>query len=144
MLLNQFLEGLDLQGNLFFTLTALQSSGRRRRMVKFRETKDLASHSVSRMSVETGVNVAQWQAWLRHARDEAPSVDELLQDERRREKVRLLGKIADEKWRKDVKKLPVQSTHDTITTGILSMIVVIVGIKETEPEPWSTKITNRN
>jgi len=42
---------------------------------------------------------AQWQTWLRHGREETPSLEELVQDVERRERVRRLAKIADEKWK---------------------------------------------
>ena len=42
---------------------------------------------------------AQWQSWLRHSREDTPSLEELVQDIERRERVRRLAKIADERWR---------------------------------------------
>ena len=42
---------------------------------------------------------AQWQSWLRHGREDTPSVQELVEDNERRERVRRLAKIADEKWK---------------------------------------------
>jgi hypothetical protein len=43
--------------------------------------------------------IAQWQAWLRHSREDAPSLQELVDDEQRRERTRRLAKIADERWK---------------------------------------------
>ena len=42
---------------------------------------------------------AQWQSWLRHSREDTPSLEELVQDIERRERVKRLAKIADERWR---------------------------------------------
>ena len=43
--------------------------------------------------------VAQWQSWLRHSREDTPSLQELVEDIERRERVRRLAKVVDERWR---------------------------------------------
>jgi hypothetical protein len=43
--------------------------------------------------------LAQWEQWLRHTRAAAPTVDELLEDEERKIRIKELARIADEKWK---------------------------------------------
>ena len=45
-------------------------------------------------------DVAQWQSWLRHSREEVPSIEELLEDEERQRQIKVLAKIADGRWGK--------------------------------------------
>jgi len=68
-------------------------------MVKYRERKDWASYTLTRILFLGRVNEAQWQSWLRHGRLDPPSLQELLEDIARRENTRRLAKIADERWK---------------------------------------------
>lgn len=40
----------------------------------------------------------QWQSWLRHTRTIAPTIQELVQEERRRGLVKERAKVLDEEW----------------------------------------------
>jgi hypothetical protein len=86
-------------------------------MVKYRERKDWASYSIARI-LFCEINVAQWQSWLRHGRSEPPSLQELLEDNARRENTRRLAKIADEKWAtlsvKSGERLALKDSEDAI------------------------------
>lgn len=42
--------------------------------------------------------IVQWQAWLRHTRQQPPSIVELVQEEKRREIVLQRAKALDEEW----------------------------------------------
>lgn len=70
-------------------------------MVKYRTKTDWASYKLSRVStsVRRVLKVAQWQSWLRHSREDTPSLRELVEDIERRERVRRLAKVVDEKWK---------------------------------------------
>ncbi|KAI3403273.2 hypothetical protein KGF56_003861 [Candida oxycetoniae] len=43
----------------------------------------------------------QWLQWLRRTREEAPSLNELVQDQFRQQRLRILAKQADEKWKNE-------------------------------------------
>jgi hypothetical protein len=61
-------------------------------------------------------NVAQWQSWLRHSRDQVPSIEELLQDQERIQQTKILAKLADEKWinERGQQKLRVRSGEEVL------------------------------
>ena len=83
-------------------------------MVKFRVKDDWASYKLPRnnndpssplrvfsfvyMDGELSV-VAQWQTWLRHGREDSPSIQELIADETRRHRTRELAARIDDQWR---------------------------------------------
>ncbi|KAG2199855.1 hypothetical protein INT46_009347 [Mucor plumbeus] len=52
----------------------------------------------------------QWQAWLRHTRTIAPTIQELVQEERRRALVQERAKVLDEEW--EQRKLELQKIQD--------------------------------
>jgi NADH dehydrogenase [ubiquinone] 1 alpha subcomplex assembly factor 2 len=41
---------------------------------------------------------AQWTQWLRHAREEPPTIEEQLADVERQKKMKTLARLADERW----------------------------------------------
>jgi len=69
---------------------------------------------------------AQWQSWLRHGREDSPSLQELVEDNERRERVRRLAKIADEKWKSlgsgAADKLSIGNSDEALQ-GLLTSIV---------------------
>lgn len=93
-------------------------------MVKYRERKDWASYDLARTVSWIKADVAQWQSWLRHARFDPPSLEELLEDNRRRENTRRLAKIADERWATlgsgNVERLAVADSNEALK-GISSI-----------------------
>jgi hypothetical protein len=86
-------------------------------MVQYRQKDDWASYTLARIfpfiiplhntplvimspqSVRCLQMTAQWQSWLRHSREDTPSLEELLLDIERRQRVRQLAKLADDRWR---------------------------------------------
>jgi len=64
------------------------------------------------------IGLAQWQAWLRHSRGDAPSVQELLQDQQRQDRIKELAKAADERWKtlgqQSTERLAVKSPEEAV------------------------------
>ena len=87
-------------------------------MVKYRQRKDWASYHLTRTFPPEVAYVAQWQSWLRHSREDAPSIEELLRDEGRKERTRGLAKIADQRWitqgRQSVERLTIRNSDDAM------------------------------
>ncbi|CAK9441686.1 uncharacterized protein LODBEIA_P55540 [Lodderomyces beijingensis] len=50
----------------------------------------------------------QWLQWLRRTRDHVPTLAELIEDERRRERMKVLSLVADDKWRSEKARLEVE------------------------------------
>jgi len=84
---------------------------------------------------------AQWQTWLRHGREETPSLEELVQDVERRERVRRLAKIADEKWKSlgsgstAGEKLSIGSSEEALR-GMSSRFVVCGSVNSSGSDGW--------
>ncbi|CEG71764.1 hypothetical protein RMATCC62417_07443 [Rhizopus microsporus] len=51
-------------------------------------------------------NVVQWQAWLRHTRDYPPTIEELIQDEKRKSIVKERARALEQEW--EQRKLQLQ------------------------------------
>ncbi|KAJ2451267.1 hypothetical protein EV183_003721 [Coemansia sp. RSA 2336] len=71
--------GSDLDGNMYFERFVRSASRTRRRVVYH---KDLGVSEYSDKIIPV-----QWQAWMRHTRQQPPTVSELLQDIQRRERI---------------------------------------------------------
>ncbi|KAH7252089.1 hypothetical protein BKA59DRAFT_473683 [Fusarium tricinctum] len=87
----RFLMGFDLQGNTYweFRLTrGAESNERWRRIVKYPRSAHYSSVKVS----------PQWHQWLRHTREDPPSVDEQRGDIMRRVRMQQLAAEADARW----------------------------------------------
>ncbi|KAF4967373.1 hypothetical protein FZEAL_10540 [Fusarium zealandicum] len=87
----RFLVGFDLQGNTYweFRLTrGTEGNERWRRIVNYPRSTHLSSVKVS----------PQWHQWLRHTRDEPPTVDEQHGDVARRARMKKLAAEADARW----------------------------------------------
>ncbi|KAJ4268542.1 hypothetical protein NW762_002605 [Fusarium torreyae] len=87
----RFLVGYDLQGNTYweFRLTrGAESNERWRRIVKYPRSAHYSSVKVS----------PQWHQWLRHTREEPPSVDEQQGDVMRQARMKKLAAEADARW----------------------------------------------
>ncbi|KAM5351487.1 hypothetical protein ACJ41O_004210 [Fusarium nematophilum] len=87
----RFLMGYDLQGNTYweFRLTrGAESNERWRRIVKYPRSAHYSSVKVS----------PQWHQWLRHTRQEPPSVEEQHGDVARQVRMRQLAAEADARW----------------------------------------------
>jgi flagellar motility protein MotE (MotC chaperone) len=89
--------------------------------VKYREQKDWASYTLTRklaQAIQLLMAIAQWQAWLRHSRENVPSLKELQVDEERQVRTRLLAKIADQRWitqgQQSIERLAVGSSEEAL------------------------------
>ncbi|KAF7891696.1 hypothetical protein EAF00_007998 [Botryotinia globosa] len=84
----RFFVGLDLQNNSFWEFRDAITAGRMRRIV---QTPSSIQYSDVKIS-------PQWHQWLRHTREDPPSVEELLGDLARQERLKVLARQADERW----------------------------------------------
>lgn len=84
--------GLDLQGNTYWEFKDVLSSkqGRMRRIVQY-------SNNLHYSDVTSKITPA-WHQWLRHTRDEPPSLTEQSQDLVRQSNLKLLAAQADARW----------------------------------------------
>jgi NADH dehydrogenase [ubiquinone] 1 alpha subcomplex assembly factor 2 len=74
--------------------------------------------------------LVQWQAWLRHTRFEAPSIPELVQEQRRRLIIQERAKNLEQEWaqrklqmqetQREAARLKEQGKHNTILTCCFS------------------------
>ncbi|KAJ2338164.1 hypothetical protein GGF43_006942, partial [Coemansia sp. RSA 2618] len=71
--------GADLEGNLYFERIG-RSTYRSRRHVIYREDFAISEFSDKKIPV-------QWQAWMRHTRDEPPTIADLIQDIQRQKRI---------------------------------------------------------
>ncbi|KLO80071.1 uncharacterized protein LW93_7517 [Fusarium fujikuroi] len=87
----RFLVGYDLQGNTYweFRLTrGAESNERWRRIVKYPRSTHYSSVKVS----------PQWHQWLRHTREDPPSIEEQHSDVLRQVRMQKLAAEADARW----------------------------------------------
>ncbi|TGO36960.1 hypothetical protein BHYA_0110g00250 [Botrytis hyacinthi] len=84
----RFFVGLDLQNNSFWEFRDAITAGRMRRIV---QTPSSTQYSDVKIS-------PQWHQWLRHTREDAPSIEELVGDLARQERLKVLARQADERW----------------------------------------------
>ncbi|KAI1881475.1 hypothetical protein JX265_000301 [Neoarthrinium moseri] len=91
----RFLVGLDLRGNTYWTFldqrpdpSTPDAALRWRRIVQYPRSTHLSEVKVP----------PQWHQWLRHQREDAPSLGEQAADLARRERTRLLAAEADARW----------------------------------------------
>ena len=80
---------MDLAGNTFWELHLHDSLSRPRRIAQPGHKR--LHHSDMKIS-------PQWHQWLRHTRDDAPTVQEQLSDVQRLANIKRLARIADERW----------------------------------------------
>ncbi|KAJ2847356.1 hypothetical protein IWW36_003896 [Coemansia brasiliensis] len=91
--------GSDLDGNLYFE-RFVRGASRTRRRVIYRKDLSISEYSDKIIPV-------QWQAWMRHTRQQPPTVSELLQDIRRQERIAAnVLKLAETNSRKPNTSLP--------------------------------------
>ena len=83
--------GQDLYGNTFWEFRDALNHDRWRRMVKGRSRATLASLSDVHLS-------PQWHQWLRHTRNDAPSMQEQAADVQRQATLKVNAQLADERW----------------------------------------------
>ncbi|SMR50976.1 unnamed protein product [Zymoseptoria tritici ST99CH_1A5] len=87
----QFLKGSDLSGNTFWEFRDALNANRMRRIVK---------HAKGRHVSYSDVKISpQWHQWLRHTRDEPPTLPEQHAEIARQGRMRQLAAEADERWK---------------------------------------------
>jgi NADH dehydrogenase [ubiquinone] 1 alpha subcomplex assembly factor 2 len=81
--------GMDLAGNTFWEFKDARTATRFRRIVKY-----------PRQTQYSDINISpQWHQWLRHTRQDPPSINEQQLDEIRQARVKQLAQDADQKWK---------------------------------------------
>lgn len=91
----QFFIGYDLQGNTFWELYNYNNPLRMRRIVfPKKANQNLVDYHLP----------PQWVQWLRHARPEAPSLKELIDDQNRQIAIKIKAAAADKKWKEAAEK----------------------------------------
>ncbi|KAI9343813.1 hypothetical protein BD770DRAFT_397893 [Pilaira anomala] len=97
--------GFDLKGNEYWDCPN-PLGGRMKRWVQMSDRKannDLTVFSQDKLPV-------QWQAWLRHTRNVAPTINDLVQEERRRALIQDKAKALDQEWTQ--RKLELQKIQE--------------------------------
>ncbi|KAF7729839.1 hypothetical protein EC973_003573 [Apophysomyces ossiformis] len=84
------LVGIDLDGNEYWEMPN-PLGGREKRWVEMREEPDYANFRQDQIPV-------QWQSWLRHTRFEAPTIQDLIADERRKALIQERAHRLDIEW----------------------------------------------
>ncbi|ROT42829.1 hypothetical protein SODALDRAFT_342098 [Sodiomyces alkalinus F11] len=86
----RFLVGRDLNGNTFWEFRESRGAGpgRFRRIVKYPRSTHYSEVKVSPI----------WHQWLRHVREQPPSLQEQAQDIKRQEKMKILAAQANARW----------------------------------------------
>ncbi|KAJ5898936.1 hypothetical protein N7495_003680 [Penicillium taxi] len=82
------LVGQDLAGNTFWIFKDALRAGRYRRIVKFDPKTHYGDVKVT----------PQWHQWLRHLREDPPTIEEQRQDLIRQAQMKQLARLADERW----------------------------------------------
>lgn len=91
----KFFIGYDLNGNTYWEFYLENPNERRRRIVEYR---DPAPHYIN--SATSKDLPPQCMMWLRRTRPDFPTLTELANDVARQERMKILAKQADERWRK--------------------------------------------
>ncbi|PVH15343.1 uncharacterized protein CXQ87_003181 [Candidozyma duobushaemuli] len=98
----KFFVGYDLSGNTYWEFTIDGNMGRlRRKLEPFQESIFKVDHFES--------VPPQWHQWLRRTRHDAPSLQELMDDQMRQQKMKILAQHADQKWQNEKLRLENES-----------------------------------
>ncbi|KAH7631645.1 hypothetical protein B0T09DRAFT_303242 [Sordaria sp. MPI-SDFR-AT-0083] len=95
---NKLLTGLDLAGNAYYQFRPTRSTIRWRRIVQYPGGR---STHFSDVAVPPS-----WHQWLRYTRDEPPTIEEQEAEVARQERIKVLAKMADERWEAKAKYIP--------------------------------------
>lgn len=87
----KFFVGYDLYGNTYWEFTIDGNMQRLRRKLEPLEEKAFKADYLSTIP-------PQWLQWLRRTRNEPPSLQELMNDQIRQQRIKILAKQADHKW----------------------------------------------
>ncbi|PSK35563.1 hypothetical protein C7M61_004352 [Candidozyma pseudohaemuli] len=98
----KFFMGYDLSGNTYWEFTIDGNMGRlRRKLEPFQQSIFKVDHFES--------VPPQWHQWLRRTRHDAPSLQELIDDQMRQQKMKILAQHADQKWQNEKLRLENES-----------------------------------
>ncbi|TPX51087.1 hypothetical protein SeMB42_g01035 [Synchytrium endobioticum] len=100
--------GEDLAGNKYFEADSLTGSGLSKRSVVWAEKKAYNEYDPDALPV-------QWQAWLRHTRPSAPTLEELQKHEIQKQIMAERARMADEGWKQELAALRKSQNPETIT-----------------------------
>lgn len=103
----RWLAGTDLANNKYYYFRPTLSSTFRPRRLLQPAPSSSNSHSSTQIGRGDGGRLAsfadikipvQWHQWLRYTREDPPSVEELVMDEQRKERMTLLAEQANRRW----------------------------------------------
>ena len=113
--------GYDLQGNMYFEGPAVRDGlAATRRSIDYHDSRDPYAHYTP------DAIPAQWQAWMRHTREDAPSLTELQQDAVRQAQVKAKAAELDAAWEQQRMRLKDAKVLDVAT--------------KYQPDSWVPKI----
>ncbi|KAJ2058437.1 hypothetical protein GGI17_005040 [Coemansia sp. S146] len=133
------LAGVDLEGNLYFE-RSVRSAVRTRRHVLYKKNITVAEYNDQIIPI-------QWQAWMRHTRNQPPTIQELLHDvERRRRMAENVHRLAT----KETSRASAVAGPETVDTAQNSRSQPPTTASRTsapgesfEPEGWVPASANR-
>lgn len=94
----KFFVGYDLHGNTYWEFTIDGNMQRLRRKLEPFEEKIFKADYFETVP-------PQWLQWLRRTRNEAPTVQELINDQIRQQRIKVLAQQADERWYREKERL---------------------------------------
>ncbi|KAK3485607.1 hypothetical protein B0T13DRAFT_454148 [Neurospora crassa] len=95
---NKLLVGLDLAGNAYYQFRPTRSTIRWRRIVQYPGGR---STHFSDVAVPPS-----WHQWLRYTREDPPTIEEQEAEVARQQRIKVLAKMADEKWEAKARYIP--------------------------------------
>ncbi|GBL51512.1 hypothetical_protein [Candidozyma auris] len=94
----KFFMGYDLHGNTYWEFTLDGNMGRlRRKLEPYQQSLFKTDHFES--------VPPQWHQWLRRTRQNAPTLQELIDDQLRQQRIKILAQHADQKWQNEKMRL---------------------------------------
>lgn len=94
----KFFVGYDLHGNTYWEFTIDGNMQRLRRKLEPFEEKIFKADYFETVP-------PQWLQWLRRTRNEAPTLQELINDQIRQQRIKVLAQQADERWYREKERL---------------------------------------
>ena len=94
----RFLAGSDLQGNTFWEFPSVTTSPTLSSSTNTRHFRRIVEYSNPTYYSDVSIPPA-WHQWLRHTRAEPPSLEEQRAEVERQRGVKILARLADERWK---------------------------------------------
>jgi NADH dehydrogenase [ubiquinone] 1 alpha subcomplex assembly factor 2 len=118
---------MDLSGTTFWEFKDGNNAGRMRRIARYPRSIQLSEVKIS----------PAWHQWLRHTRQDPPSIEEQEANVQRQIQLKQLAQLADERWASKASYL--DSPKDTAQTGPLTAPRDSGGYsKGQEPKPYQS------